>query len=102
MIKKIEEVDTTKWKPTTPTAATGKEVPAAKMLEYKLLYNEYLSRKNQLMDNQGSLYSLIKGQCMPALIAELKGLDEFEDKDADFDVLWLLTQVNLIMSGVEQ
>ena len=87
LIKKIEEVNTTKWKPTTPTAATRKEVPAAEMLEYKLLYKEYLSRKNQLTDNQGSLYSLIIGQCTPALIAELKGLDEFENKDEDFDVL---------------
>ena len=45
---------------------------------------------------------MIKGQCTLTLIAELKGLDEFEDKDADFDVLWLLTQINLIVSGVEQ
>ena len=103
LIKKIEDVDTTKWKPTTPTAPTGKkEVPAVEMLEYKLLYNKYLSRKNQLTDNQGSLYSLIKGQCKPALIAELKGLDDFEDKDADFDALWLLMQVILIVSSVEQ
>lgn len=102
MIKKIEDVDMTKWKPKTPTAATGATVPPAEMLEYKLLYNEYLARNNQLNDNQGSLYSLIKGQCTPVLVAELKGLDGFEDKDADFDVLWLLTQINLIISGVEQ
>ena len=103
LIKKIEDVDITKWKPTTPTIPTGaKEIPAADMLEYKLLYNEFLARKNQLADNKGSLYSLIKGQCTPALIAELNGLDNYEDKDADFDVLWLLTQVNLIVSGVEQ
>ena len=42
LIKKIEEINTTKWKPTTPTVAMGKEVLAAEMLEYKLLYNEYL------------------------------------------------------------
>ena len=35
-------------------------------------------------------------------MAELKGIDNFEDRDADFDVLWLLTQVNLIVLGVEQ
>ena len=87
MIKKIEDIDTTKWKPATPTAATGKEVPEAEMLEYKLLYNEYLARKNQLTDNQGSLYSLIKGQCTLALIAKLKGLEDYEDRDSDFDVL---------------
>ena len=102
LIKKIEEVHTSKWKPTTPTAATGATVPAAEMLEYKLLYNEYLARKNQLTNNQGSLYFLIKGQCTPALVAELKGLDDFEDKDSDFDMLWLLTQINLIVSRVEQ
>ena len=45
---------------------------------------------------------MIKGQCTPALVAELKGLDDFEDKDSDFDMLWLLTQRNLIVSGVEQ
>ena len=32
LIKKIEEVNITKWKPTTPTAPTGSTVPAAKML----------------------------------------------------------------------
>ena len=56
-----------------------------------LLYNEYLARKIQLADNQGSLYSLIKGHCTPALVAELKGIDEFEDRDSEFDILWLLT-----------
>ena len=102
LIKKIKDIDTTKWKPATPTAETGETVPAAEMLEYKLLYSEYLARKNQLTENQGSLYSLIKGQCTPALIAELKGLDDYKDRDSDFDVLWLLTQINLIVLGVEQ
>ena len=79
LIKKIEEVDTAKWKPTTPTVAEGMIVPPAEMMKYKLLYNEYLARKNQLADNKGSLYSLIKGQCTPALVAELKGIDDFKD-----------------------
>jgi len=72
------------------------------MIEYKLLYNEYLTRKSTLEDNKGSLHSLIKGQCTPSLLSELKGLEEYEEKDADFDVVWLLTQINLIVAGVEQ
>ena len=36
------------------------------------------------------------------LVTELKGLEDFEDRDADFNVLWLLTQINLIVSGVKQ
>ena len=80
LIKKIEDIDTAKRKLTKGMAVTGKEVPAAEILEYKLLYNEYLARKNQLSDNQGSLYSLIKGQCTPALVAELKGIEDFDDK----------------------
>ena len=52
LIKKIEEVDISKWKPTAPTLlAADKPVPEADMLEYKLLYNEYLARKSQLADN---------------------------------------------------
>ena len=43
LIKKIEEVDITKWKPASPTAPIGSMVLAADMLEYKLLYNEYLA-----------------------------------------------------------
>ena len=86
LIKKIESVDTSKWKPTTPTAVAdakgNAKVPEAEMMEYKLLYGEYLSRKNQLAENEGSLYSLIKGQCTPALVAELKGLDDFSEKDS--------------------
>ena len=72
------------------------------MMEYKLLYNEYLTRKSTLEDNKGSLHSLVKGQFTPSLLSELKGLDEYEEKDADFDVVWLLAQINLIVSGVEQ
>ena len=102
LLIKIEDIDTMKWKPLVPNAATGETVPAVEMLEYKLLYNEYLARKNQLTDNQGSIYFLIKGQCTPALVAELKGLEDFGDRDSDFDVLWLLTQINLIVLGVEQ
>ena len=51
LIKKIEDIDTAKWKPTTPTAAAGATVPEVEMLEYKLLYNKYLARKNQLTNN---------------------------------------------------
>ena len=40
LINKIEDIDTNKWKPTTPTAATGATVPELEMLEYKLLYNK--------------------------------------------------------------
>ena len=101
IIKKIEEVDTSKWKPTAP-ASTGGKVPESEMMEYKLLYNEYLTRKSTLEDNKGSLHSLVKGQCTPSLLSELKGLEEYEEKDAVFDVVWLLTQINLIVSGVEQ
>ena len=66
------------------------------MTEYKLLYNEYLTRKSTLEDNKnnkGSLHSLVKGQCTPSLLSELKGLEEYEEKDAVFDVVWLLTQI---------
>jgi len=101
IIKKIEEVDISKWKPAAPTS-TGGKIPESEMMEYKLLYNKYLTRKSTLEDNKGSLHSLVKGQCTPSLLSELKGLDEYEEKDADFDVVWLLTQINLIVSGVEQ
>ena len=43
LIKKIEEVNTSKWKPTTPAVAEGKTVPAAEMMEYKLISNDYLA-----------------------------------------------------------
>ena len=32
----------------------------------------------------------------------MKELEDYEDRDSDFDVLWLLTHINLIISGVEQ
>jgi len=97
----MEEVDTSKWKPAAPTS-TGGKISESEMMEKKLLYNEYLTRKSTLEDNKGSLHSLVKGQCTPSLLSELKGLNEYEEKDADFDVVWLVTQINLIVSGVEQ
>ncbi len=42
IIKKIEEVDTSKWKPAIPTSA-GDKIPESETMEYKLLYNEYLT-----------------------------------------------------------
>ncbi len=93
-------MDTLKWKPTAP-ASTGGKTSEAEMMEYKLLYNEYLTRKSTLEDNKGSLHSLVKGQCTPSLLSELKGLEEYEEKDAVFDLVWLLTQINLIVSDVE-
>jgi len=100
-IKKIEEVDTSKWKPGAPTSKGGK-IPESKMMAYKLLYNKYLIRKSTLQDNKGSLHSLIEGQYTPSPVSELKVLDEYEDNDAEFDIVWLLIQINMIVPGVEE
>ena len=73
IINKIEEVDASKWKPAAPTS-TGGKIPESEMMEYTLVYNEFLTRKSILEDNKSSLHSLIKGQCTPFLLSELKEL----------------------------
>jgi len=44
---------------------------------------------------------LVKWEYTPSLMAGLNGLDDYEDKDADFYTTWLLTQINPVeLAGI--
>jgi hypothetical protein len=62
----------------------------------------HLTRVEALEDNKMRVYGLVWGQCTAALHAELRGDKDFKEKDSACDSLWLLQQVKLMSSGVDQ
>jgi hypothetical protein len=55
-----------------------------------------------LEDNKMRVYGLMWGQCIAALQAELRGIQDFKSKNNKYVCLWVLQQVKLISSGVDQ
>ena len=51
---------------------------------------QFVSREYVLRSNMEKLYGLLWGQCSSALQATIKGINEYEDKSDDFDIIWLL------------
>ena len=101
--KILEEVNLDGSEPNEPTATTLGSIKVqpteGEVRKYDTLYKRYLDRINKLEDNTKKLNSLIRRQCTDALKAALKGLDDFESKDDDFDTQWLLQQIKLLSSG---
>ena len=64
-------------------------------------YKMYILRESQLEDNLSKAYSLVWGQCTNALQSVIKGLDNYDEKSDDYDVIWLLTSLKKITSGVD-
>ena len=109
VVKTVDDFNIEEKEPSEPgptTDASGAAVPVSTSSttwrRYEMEYKEFLSRARQFEENKAKLYSLVLGQCTHALRAELKGLEEYEDQDSDFNCVWLLQQVKLISSGVEQ
>ena len=61
----------------------------------------YILRESQLEDNISKAYSLVWGQCTNALQSVVKGLDNYDEKSDDYNVIWLLTSLKKITSGVD-
>ena len=76
-----------------------KDEAEVKMQEQR--YKMYISRELQLEDNLSKAYSLVWGQCTNALQSVIKGLDGYDEKSDDYDVIWLLTSLKKITSGVD-
>ena len=54
-----------------------------------------------LRSNIEKLYDLLWGQYSSALQVLIKGTREYEDKSDDFDAIWLLTEINIAISGID-
>ena len=64
-------------------------------------YKMYILCESPLEDNMSKAYSLVWGQCTNALQSLIKGLDNYDEKSNDYDVIWLLTSLKKITSGVD-
>ena len=100
LLKTLKPVDINKYKPKTLIGDAAKD--ETEIAIHKEEIKVFVERRRVLESNVGALYSLIWNQCTNGLRAVLKGLDEFETKDADFDTIWLLQKIKLTVSGVEE
>ena len=64
-------------------------------------YKMYILRESQLEDNLSKAYSLVWGQGTNALQSMVKGLDDYDEKSDDYDIIWLLTSLKTIPLGVD-
>ena len=80
LLKKLKPVDINKYKPKTLIGDAAKD--ETEIVIHKEEIKVFVERRRVLESNVGALYSLIWNQCTNDLQAVLKGLDEFETKDA--------------------
>jgi hypothetical protein len=110
MIWKMKTIDITPEapeKPTSTTTSTGNQavtIPPSDIDrgQYKMDYQAYRKRVDNVKDNMYKLYSIVWGQCTSSLQEELQGLEDFELKDFDFDVKWLLQSIKLTSAGIDK
>ena len=62
----------------------------------------YFEKKERLENNMKSLYSLTWGNCTHGLQTVLKGVDGYPDAQLDFNLIWLLTAIKVIITGIDE
>ena len=60
----------------------------------------HIKRLTNLDGNKEKMYSIVWGQCSNALQEVIKTDDDFIQKDADFDCIWLLQKCKMAAAGV--
>ena len=73
-----------------PTLTDEASKNPRELQEWKEDLAAYNKKKDSLEENTVRLYGIVIGQCTESLISEIKGHDEFEEKDMDSNALWLL------------
>ena len=61
----------------------------------------YVTREMELDNNVRKIYGLVKGQCSHSLKTILKQEKEYEVKDRDQDILWLMKTLKALTSGLD-
>ena len=69
------------------------------LFEQKL--KKYVDREYLMFDNKVKLYTYIWGQCSSGVKSVIMGENEFKEKHGRKDVLWLLTRIKLVTSGLD-
>ena len=54
-----------------------------------------------LRSNIEKLYGLLWGQFSSTLQTTIKGTSKYEDNSDDFDAIWLLTEIKIVISGID-
>jgi hypothetical protein len=98
VVRDLEDMDLDKHEPEDP----DKNASATKIQIHREKVKRHLNRMEALEDNKMRVYGLVWGQCTAALQAELRGVEDFKEKDSAYNCLWLLQQVKLVSSGVDQ
>ena len=80
-------------------ASASDKFNAEKKLE--ALWNQHGKRREKLRRNTQKAYGLVLGQCSKALRAELKALDDYDDKNDECDLSWLVECISKITAGVD-
>ena len=80
--------------------APDKNIEAGKYEKWKNEVTLHDKRIENLADNKVKLYNLVLGQCTPNMEIKIRGDKKFTRKDRGADVLWLLTTIKKIASGV--
>ena len=85
-------------------ASPALEENAAKDPEKLQMWKERLSKYNKrietIEDNQVKMYGIIFGQCTESLKSEIKGDDDYQEKEMDSDTLWLIKMIKQISAGI--
>ena len=66
-----------------------------------LRIKRYMAREDDVRSNMDKLYGIIVGQCSEAVLSVLENDSDYIAKDEDCDVIWLLTKVKVITSGLD-
>jgi len=61
----------------------------------------FFDREDTLTKNKIKLFGLVLGQCTPALKSTIKSEQDYEQKSAIFDSLWLMLKLKKTTAGVE-
>ena len=91
-----------KHKPTKPIKKEeGEPMDDVDMEIYKEEIKQFVQRKMNLRRNMEKTYGLVWGQCSTALQSFIKGISDFEQRSATFDIIWLLTELKKATSGID-
>ena len=69
------------------------------LLETKV--KTFVAQEENLKNNMNKIYAIVWGQCSSSLQAVLKGDDDFERKHKKRDAVWLLEQIKVVTSGID-
>ena len=61
----------------------------------------YATRETDMKNNMDKIYGLVKGQCSTSLRTVIKQDPDFEVKNEKHDILWLLTKLKEVTSGLD-